>query len=442
MIGVLVLLAALAVVVHILGRSFGGWTQLPAFPVLYWLVAIAVPIAFAPSFPVSLDAVFYIFVLLAAWASSALVTLSFVRGVGLLPQRKARVGRLSGFRDHRKHAMALAFAGLTIGLASLRAQGHELSDVASVRALEALARENAGQRFREGIFPPVEFSLGLSFVYAAAGLNGVSFARRVNGQLRRSSLGLGIPILFALALGVVENSKATPLYAVAFFAGGYFSARAIHGSRVRALSTAARARFSFIMSGAVVLGGAALVIMQRMRSGLSGTSSAEALSDLRAWAFGHVGGFSFWYEELCCDQTAPLGLGRSSVSAVFRAPNAAPLQIPKPLADGLSTNVDTLFSELILDFGQVGAVALIAVLSALSVLLWVAAQRGSLVAEYSQILPYATVIWSFTTSLGNYTSCILAAGVIVTVARYSTRVSNGVPDAASDASNGLTPALS
>ena len=130
------------------------------------------------------------------------------------------------------------------------------------------------------------------------------------------------------------------------------------------------------------------------------------------YAFGHFPGFSVWLEDIY-PRIGSFRMGVSTFGGVVDLlPGGSfhqlPDNIPKQIGVGYSTNIDMMYADVIEDFGLTGGILFYLALGSLSGYLMRRVFEGRLFGVPLLALMYSTILWSFVTSIMNYTSVFLA----------------------------------
>ena len=242
--------------------------------------------------------------------------------------------------------------------------------------------------------------LSLIAVYTASILAGLKAG---NPLVKKKWLLLLFPILIAAALGLSQNAKATVLYSLALWGGGFLTVSQMVGRTV----FGPRKVIAFLI--AVVLVGVLFFFMQWLRYG-GQVGGVELTNILSVYAFAQISAFSIWYEVA---PSIELGLGtetfRSIVGAFIGTSDIQGYErFIAQVSDNYSTTVITGYAELIKDFGRVGSLGVVFILGLLTAQIsrnLTRCVRGSCGLA---CLVYASIIFFPITSLLNYTTLLLS----------------------------------
>ena len=399
-----------------------SWSSPPTFFLLMWSMYIIVPLLLAPHFYVGIGAILWLLGMAMAWAMGT----ALGYGIQLGPYRDYGTITLAKQFSTRRTAMVIVvgslIGSLTIVMGLKQSSAVQIAG-SLVRDIELIARYNAAGRY-QGDFTPTQFqNLLLSFAYFSAILGGLFAASQtVQGTRTRKGLMISIlPIVVIAVFGVIQNTKASVLYGIALWLGGYLP---IHARQRNRISTLLKPK-------AVVVGVSIFGIllglfywMQATRYSQQALTLADSYNLVLVYAVGHLGGFSYWFDNYF--DSSNLGLGENSFAGLLKPfgmaqRTAVPIQLPKPLWQNLETNVDTAFSELIQDFGVFGSLVVVSALATVVTISYRLFVRGHLALAPLLVAFYSVTLWSFTTNLFNYTS-ILAAFLFFALYVFLSRV--------------------
>ncbi|MEM9232264.1 MAG: O-antigen polymerase [Pseudomonadota bacterium] len=267
---------------------------------------------------------------------------------------------------------------------------------------EEIGRERAAERYRRDGGQSLLANAFYAFAYFACIAGGLR--SRIDPSLRNLFWTL-VPVLTFMVVGLLNNSKASVLYALTLWLGGHLTARRFMGQEAPTVKNLI----------AIGVGGIGLIYlfgyMQAAR--YSFWLSNEDIADVLAvYAFGYLAGFSIWFEEFYPGYRE-FFLGARSFGSV-----AGYLPLPEhftsfhrdiiPIHHHYTTTIVTFFAELILDFGRWGALVVVFLSGFFARMMdnAVLSQTG-LAFGFSSML-YALIVFSPITSLLNYTTIFLA----------------------------------
>ena len=367
----------------------GTWLNPSAFFALWWCVAGIIPLIAVPNDPVGVNAI--------VWLVAASMSVS----VGAL------VGN-GGLKTHRKIAPApatdrelLVFGSILaismiLGLASnvvfIAGSSVNFSDVLDIEKLVVVSNQLYVQRYAEtSPAPPVLSQILLPFVYLAPAVGGILFVLRRETKWKVLAL---LSFLPAIAVTILQTTKAAVLFSMTFWLSGYFAARLRFGRL--AVFTKGHLLTAAIVTGVVTIFFFG-VSLARMASTDFALLNIVAVKLLTA-AFGHMTVFSRWLAEYWSQPFNP-SLGSVTFAGPlerfgygYRIPGLFDSVVD--LVAGETSNIYTAFRPLIQDFTIPGALVVLAILGFVGGLGFrnVAAGRWSGVPLL--LIAYVTTLWS------------------------------------------------
>jgi len=405
--------------VAIASRVFGGsWLAPIAFFPGIWFVYLSAPLVLAPHFYLSASAILIITAIIVFWFIGSMLALA-------MPLLSAPLPRSGGIqvKENVCCSRALVFCGLVsivsfvyltlMPILDLLGPMVPSSALGVLEGVEDLARDSAFKRYREFSVPGLVQNVMVMLTYTACLAAGSMLActRPIRISSYLWAVGVTLPLVALVGHGVVQNTKATVLYAVVLYLSGYALAEAGSKDVLRRFF-----RLSYLVIGIVLViaAGSLFLWMQQTRYSENPLTMADAYNLFLVYAVGYLGGFSYWLDHYYpASQTTG---GSQTFFLVFkilglRSSTTLPVQQPKMLYRDLETNVNTAFADLMLDFGLLGLLFFLSGCAFLMSICYRAFVRGSLLPIAILALFYASSLWSFTTSIAKY-STIVGAVVI------------------------------
>ena len=394
----------------------GTWLNPGAFFSLFWCFAGILPLVFAREEPVGWNAMLWLI------AASIAVSAGTVIGNGGL--KTVRVRRPSPATDRELILFGWVLAisvglGMISNIAFLAGSGIPLSDVFDISKLVVVSNQLYVERSMDVGAPPAPLlsQALLPFVYLAPAVGGIYFV------MRRQKLGKLLALssfLPAVAVTILQTTKAAVLFAIVLWLSGYFATRFRFGN----LKVFTRGHLLI----AATLGSILTVFFFAV--GLERMASTDvALLDvvllkLVTSAFGHMTVFSQWLAEYWSQPFDP-SLGKVTFAGPLemlgfsqRIPGLFDSVVD--LIAGESSNIYTAFRPLIQDFTIPGALAILGLLGFVGGVGFrmVAAGRWSGVPFL--LIAYVTTFWTPITWFWIYnslTATVLAVGMMVFLIR-------------------------
>ena len=202
-------------------RSLSGtWLHPAAFFALWWCFAGILPLILAPGEPVGVHAMLWLIV-----ASMAVSAGAVVGNVGV----RTRLAAAPSAATDRELLMlglvvgASVILGMTSNIVFAIGSNVALGDLLDIQKLVIVSNQLYVQRYDE--IPPAPQLLSqalLPFVFLAPALGGILFVLRRETRWKLVALSAFLP---AVAVTVLQTTKAAVLFAIVFWMSGYFAAR-------------------------------------------------------------------------------------------------------------------------------------------------------------------------------------------------------------------------
>lgn len=393
----------------------GTWLHPSAFFPLWWSFAGILPLLFAPREIVGPQAMLWLI------AASIAVSAGAAAGNGGF---RARLRRSDSPASDRELLLleVVVLASIVLGLGSsvafAAASSVSWGDVLDVEKLVVVSNQLYVQRYDEiQAAPPLLSQALLPFVFLGPATGGFLFVLRNEKRWKFLSLATFLP---AVAVTVLQTTKAAVLFAIVLWLSGYFAARLRRG-RLKVFT-----RAHFMVAAAV--GGVVTVFFFAVSLARMASTDASLLDivmrKLLTAAFGHMTVFSNWLAEYWNSSTEPT-LGR----IVF----AGPLEmlgishrIPGlfenvvELVLGETSNIYTAFRPLIQDFTIPGALVVLMCLGFVGGLGFRRVAIGRWSGVPLLLILYYTTMWSPITWFWIYnslTATLLAIALVVIALR-------------------------
>ena len=409
---------ALALSVTLIGwaaamRALAGtWLQPSAFFALWWCCAGIVPLLLAPRELVGPNAIGVLV------ASSVAFSMGGAVGNWGLRTRRIANPTLPGELEltilRWLCAMAVAL-GIGSTIAFVRGSGIAFAQLLDLEQLVVVSNQFYIARYAEtGPLPAPPLSQALlPFVYLAPGLGGLLFG------LERGRLGKLIGLASyspAIAVTVLQTTKAAVLLGIVLWLSSYFAARL----RIGKIAVFTKGH---LLTGLSVGAGLAIFFLGVGLARLASTDTGLAnvvIGKLVTSALGHMAVLSQWLGDYWNQPFEPT-LG----TVTFAGPRellGLQQRIPGLFEDivdlvaGESSNVHTAFRPLIQDFTMPGALAILAILGAVGGFGFRLVAAGRWIALPLLIIAYVTIFWMPITLFWIYNSltvAVAALGLIV-----------------------------
>lgn len=390
----------------------GTWLQPGAFFALWWCFAGILPLVFAPNEPVGPNAMLWLIV------ASIAVSAGGVAGNGGFRTRRIASPAPATDRELRIFGIVLVVSvalGIGSNVAFIAASSIPLSDVLDIEKLVVVSNSLYVQRAVEAGAPPPPMLAQalLPFVYLAPAVGGILFELRQEKGWKLLALASYLP---AIAVTVLQTTKAALLFAIVLWLSGYFATRLRFGKL--AVFTKGHMLVATLVGGVLTTFFFA-VGLARMASTDVSLLNVVMLKLLTS-AFGHMTVFSQWLAEYWSQPFDP-SLGKVTFAGPLEMLGFSQ-RIPGlfdsivDLVAGESSNIYTAFRPLIQDFTISGALAVLTLLGFVGGIGFrnVAAGRWSAVPLL--LVAYVTIFWTPITWFWIYnslTATVVAVGLIV-----------------------------
>ncbi|PMM98507.1 hypothetical protein BCT41_14060 [Vibrio splendidus] len=380
---------------------------------MYWFAMTAIPQVLAPEFYFSQLAFLYSFV------SVGLLVIFFILGYSLVClKNNTDITYKFSPRGYKNLSI------INVGICSviILINYHSSINLLNISdSIKSIAIESATNRYRYNEAPSLTISLALGVLYTQFALSGSYFASRLINNKNVFDKYIIISFSLLVTLSLLQNAKATILYGVvAFISGVLVWLGLINKGTISGFVKIKLVRiFVFIL----ITSSLGMFYIQYTR--YQGSSDLfEIANNLKVYYLGYFGGFSYWFDNIYLS-SANYTLGWQSFSGLFGVFNLSdrgnlPAQAPKYLMGTVETNVDTLYSDLISDFGILGSLIFISFMSFILGLFSKISRKYAFFQSFL-LLPYMTVLWSFTNSIANYVTVWFAYFIYVTIFYFFVR---------------------
>jgi oligosaccharide repeat unit polymerase len=394
----------------------GTWLQPGSFYALFWCFAGILPLMLAPNEPVGPNAIYWLMASNLAVSAGA-----FIGNGGFRTKRLARPGTATDRELVIFGWILIATVVLGVGsnVAFLSASSIPLSDVFDIQKLVVVSNQAYFQRYAEAGAPPPPFlsQALLPFVYLAPAVGGILFELRRERWWKTLALVSFIP---AIAVTVLQTTKAAMLFAIVLWLSSYFA------TRLRMGKLAVFTRGHLLV--AILMGGVLAVFFFAV--GLARLASTDVslvnvvFLKLVTSAFGHMTVFSQWLSEFWHAPFDP-SLGKVTFSGPLemlgisqRIPGLFDSLIE--LVAGETSNIYTAFRPLIQDFTIPGALTILGLLGFVGGTGFRLVAVGRWSGAPLLLIAYVTIFWTPITWFWIYnslTATILAVGLITLFVR-------------------------
>jgi oligosaccharide repeat unit polymerase len=390
----------------------GTWLHPGSFFALWWCFAGIVPMLLAPAELVGPNVILWLVV------ASIAVSAGAIAGNGGTKTRRL-VAPAPATRFELKIFGLVLIVAILLGMISnivfILGSGIPLSDVLDVSKLVIVSNAIYVQRYDDvaPLQPPALSQALLPFIYMAPAIGGIVFELRKEKLWRLIGLFSFLP---ALAVTILQTTKAAVLFSMVLWLSGYFATRLRHGK----LAVFTKGHF---LAAAVI--GLPLGIFF-FAVGLARLASTDVsllnvvLIKLVTSAFGHMTILSQWLADYWAEPFDPT-LGQVTFAGPLEMLGISH-RIPGlfdnfvNLVAGETSNIYTGFRPLIQDFTIPGAIAVLAMLGFVGGAGFRMVAAGKWSAVPLLLISYVTIFWTPITWFWVYnslTATVLGVAVVV-----------------------------
>lgn len=399
-----------------LRMATGTWLHPASLFAMWWSFAAILPIVIAHDEPVSPWAIVWVI------AASATVAAGAIAGNGGLKTRRTLRPQQASSLERVLLSWPMLFSiflGLGSSIAFALSAGVGVSDLTDISRLVVVSNQMYVARYAEvgAASPPASSQALLPFVYLAPVLGGMVFVLHRRWIWKTLAL---LTMLPAVAVTILQTTKAAVLFAASLWLCSYFAAR------LRIGNLKVFTRRHLLIAGIVGVGAAIFffgVGLARMASTDTSLGAVVRVKLVTA-AFGHMSVFSYWLDEYWHQWYMPT-LGAYTFAGPLemlglqqRVPGIFGTVVE--LIAGETSNIYTGFRPLIQDFSIPGAIAILGILGVAGGASYRSVAAGNAGAIPVLIGAYMTILWTPITWFWIYnslTATVVAVGLIIVIIR-------------------------
>lgn len=369
----------------------------PAFVFLsYWLVMIAAPVILASDFRYSIHGHLSITVFVLAFTVGALVPARY--NTSFYPIQNFKIWP-------RRNIITLSccFACGFLIISLIREYVSNPTLVFLVFNIGDVSREFATARYSGEYGLTLIQAILMAYTYAGAIFVGYEWA--LTKQKPRYTILL---FLIILTFSIVSNAKAVVLYSLVLMLSGFLAGAAQRRERIK-MSSFFKALVNISMLFVLLI--IFMVIIQNIRHNGATASATNVVEFLKVYALGHFSGYGYWFDHLRPNDhdLFPVRTTYGIVKLFYQSSIPFTFHEPKWIYNGIETNVDTMFSDLIMDVGIVGAVLFLATLGYTSSLVHrYIVEKNMYILLPILISVYSLTLWSWVNSIIGYSSIFIS----------------------------------
>jgi oligosaccharide repeat unit polymerase len=380
-----------------------SWLAPSAFFNLYWGVLLLTPLVLAPDFYFWPGAALLIFFFGLTLHMGVQFGWAFA-GINVLTKKRRTE---PGTYKILWGKVALIFCtaiGLISVLITLQSRGYSPDAVLQPEMISQISRDFSLGRYNELYNPPLIARLLTTFVTLGGIFSGVWLA--ISHGKRWLAL---LPFVPAGLLTLILTTRASLIFPLIFCLAAYCATLVLKQITIRIWSTK-----QFIFLGLLMIVAFGIFVgTQMLRERLALNTISVALNKAKVSFLGSPSAFSQWLEHDGLNRHE-LGWGRYNLAGLFDFLGIATRQMgiyehSIPLGKGqITTNVYTVFRQLIEDFTLVGAIVFIFCLGIAAGIAYRKVSTGA--SSWIPLLAtfYAYTLGSYLTSIFNYNTNILA----------------------------------
>lgn len=402
------LTAGLFVAAAIISRRIqGSWMAPGAFFAMYWAVAVILALGIAPDVQVETDGL--------VWICACVVVVTVASTVGMAAASRSATSspspqlvQLDPILLRRLVIVLSCIASLT-PIVLLLTSGYGLGSVLSISGIAGIERDFSIARYLHDYQEPLAARLLLVPTYLAPLLGGLLLASE---RAFKRQLVAFVSLMPALAVGVVETTKAGFIISGILMSAGYFSACLV--DKRRGDDPRRDGRVGAIVGVLAVAVGLLFTAVQLGRYGYSSSNLeqvTEVVDRLRLGAVGYLGVFTPWFHAYQ-PGAQQLTFGASTFAGLFEVvqPRRAGIYSETLVigSNGAGSNIYTIFRGLIEDFGLAGSMFFLTCTAGISGVAYVRVKQARLGWLPITVAFMATTLWSTIVNLFVYNSILVA----------------------------------
>jgi oligosaccharide repeat unit polymerase len=373
--------------------AHGTWLNPSAFFALWWCIAGILPLIITPDDPVSPGTILFLFAACISVSAGAAI------GNGGLKTRlfidRPFPGRLE-LKTLKLLMIVSLIGGMISNVAYALASGIALRDLLDIQNLVVVSNQLYLARFAapDAVIPPPPLvsQAFLPFVFLGPAIGGIVFVLSRRNLTKLLALMSLVP---AIAVTVLQNTKAAVLFSGILWASAYFATRL----RLGRLAVFTRIHLAVAAGlGAVVTVFFIFIGLARLASTDLGLLDVVRVKLFTA-AFGHMTVFSRWLGDYWNNPNLSPTLGGYTLSGPLEVLGLR-TRVPGifvdfvELAVGDTSNVHTAFRFLIQDFTIPGALAALGVVGLIGGISFRLVSAGRWAAVPVLMGTYATIMWT------------------------------------------------
>tara|TARA_B110000459_G_scaffold168413_1_gene187445 strand:- start:1498 stop:2742 length:1245 start_codon:yes stop_codon:yes gene_type:complete len=288
------------------------------------------------------------------------------------------------------------FAIITI----IISHGFSLSDLFSPSKIILLSNEAYASKIKGEVSKPLLYIFFISIFYASCIFAGIQYSN--NNKKNRISF---LPFLVGVLIMLVETSKASFLYTVILWLGGYFSVTVFDDSKElfskKFISLTKRLVITILLLFII-----SSINRYNLLEGSNENVFSLILMKFQIYFFGGLSSFNDWFLNVYTFSSSELGFGKYTFG-IFDKEKGVFRDFTK-FDDNYSTNIYTYFRHLIVDFGVIGALIFHFLLGGFFSLLFRLVQSGWKIFIPLLAISYTFTMWSFIISIFIYKTIIVS----------------------------------
>ncbi len=277
--------------------------------------------------------------------------------------------------------------------------GFRISSFFDINNLMKLMNGISSARYTggEGALPVINRIVN-AIVYATCGYCGFFFSNKMRKELLYN-------LLLIMIQTVVTNTKATFVFAIAFWVAGYLTGMSFFRKRVR-MKVLVIAALSLVL----LLFFATTVNYLRHAGAIDYYTEFQKI--IYSYFVGPFSAFTMWFEN---DKPSEiLGLGTNTFSCIFRLLGISERTHGEFLTiNEVTTNVYTIYKHLVNDFSYVGTVIISSIMGFISLLIDIKLNKQKRSSVGFSMVISAVILASFFSSLFRYTVNLVACVLII-----------------------------
>jgi len=297
--------------------------------------------------------------------------------------------RYNSFLKINKFTIIINIIGLALLLLFLNFQ---LTDFLTLKSFAIKANQISSLRYSKGLELPIANRIINAIVYFVLAYNGFYFSKN------KDKIHL-INLLLIACQTVLINTKATMTFGLAFWIGGFLTGIKYFGIRIKFKNIV-----KFVIISLLIFN--FFVLINYTRHNMNFTYREEVKKIISENFVAPFSAYNLWFES---KRKSEMQYGLNSFEGIFRIfSSISHVHGEMIFINGIHTNVYTVFKHLNSDFGTIGAIIFIGIISILGNYSDRKISAYSMKGVAFSIILYSFILTTFFSSIFRYNTNILA----------------------------------